>query len=784
MNCSRREIASSRDQTWSRCFREQVCSRLMAFVAFAACLALTNLCSAQEDPFAPGAPKPAVEGAAPAAAKPAVVDPTKHDPLPIELLRAAKPTTPEQLLAAAQGALQFGRADEAKRYLAQLLASKPADETLAPLTTRYADFLFEISRKEEVQPEGREVADVIFGAAQRTTQNAERIAVAIAQLSDPQPSVRQEALGKLAQAGASAVNPMLHALADASREKEHANIRGALTALGGAVEMPLIGALETPNEALRVQIVAVLGRMGSSRAAVHLVRPALDPRASAELRQISAAALKRISGAVPDLSEAERFLTREAGRFLRGELPYEKDALDRVTLWSWQSANEQVVPVKLPLRDAGVLLAARTANDLYILRPSDNAAQRLMLLTNLELAKVLGGLDRPLAMTGGSAGAVAAASGTQVVNQVLADAMRLGRVPAAIAAADVLGQIGDPAAIHTHDGPSPLAEAMIYPDRRVRLAAALAAVKLAPGDSFPGAGRVSDVLTWFLGTGGTSVVLIGHPRGEEAQSLVGFMNALGYEGEGAYVGRVLVERALANPDYEFVLISDAIDLPPVEELVQWLRRDFRTARMPIGVMARGERLDALRDALRYDPLVTVFPRIHSVEVAANEVDKLRAIAGRNLVGRDERLAEARAALAALTVLAKDPKTFARYDLSRHEPTVIRSLNNPALTADSAGLLALYATPKSQTALVDFASQNSRPLTDRQAAAAAFAAAVKRRGIGLTQQQIAQQYARYNTAAALDQPTQELLGLVLDTLEAPAIARGELGKQVKAGDQPR
>jgi hypothetical protein len=385
-------------------------------------------------------------------------------------------------------------------------------------------------------------------------------------------------------------------------------------------------------------------------------------------------------------------------------------------------------------------------------------------------------------MSSGTAGAVAASSGQPVVSQVLADAMRLGRVPAAIAAAEVLGQMGDPAALHTHDGPGPLAEAMIYSDRRVRLAAALAAVKLAPGGAFPGAGRVGDSLAWFLATGGSNLVLIGHPRGEEAQSLVGFMNALGYEGEAAYSGRLLVERAQANPDYQFVLISDAIDTPPIEELVQWLRRDFRTARLPLGVMARGERLDELREALADDRLLSVFPRIHSVEVAFNEIEKLKVLAGRNLVGRDERLNQARAAAAALLLLAKDAASLARYDLLKHEPTIIRALNNPALTADAAALLAQFATPKSQTALVDFASQSSRPLADCQVAAAAFAAAVKRRGIGLTQQQIAQQYARYNASATLDKPTQELLGSILDALEAPAIARGELGNQ-QASSQP-
>ena len=186
-----------------------------------------------------------------------------------------------------------------------------------------------------------------------------------------------------------------------------------------------------------------------------------------------------------------------------------------------------------------------------------------------------------------------------------------------------------------------------------------------------------------------------------------------------------------------------------------------------------ERFETLQNALASDPFTTILPRFHSVDVAANDVEQLKAIAGRNLVGGDERIAQARAAFAALTVLAKKPATLLQYDLLTLEPAIIRALHNPSLTADAAALLGLFGTPTSQTALIDFASQTTRALSDRQAAASAFAAAVKSRGLLLTQQQIAAQYARYNASEKLDQPTQELLGIILDAIEAPAIARGEL-----------
>src|SRR5438094_5832920 len=288
-----------------------------AFCRGLACIGpvlLVAAVAAQEDPFS-AAPKPA----APAAAKPPVAaESGKPEPLAIQLLRASNPQTPRELLQAAQSALQYGRPDETKRYLAKLLADKPADATLAPLTAQFADFLLQLDRTKELEPEGKQAAELIYSAARRIVESPERIAAAISQLSAPQPSARQEAFDTLGVAGTYVVNPMLHVLADSSREAEHPNLRTALVQFGRSTEGPLIGALEAPNAYLKKQIFSVLGRMGSTRAAAFLMRSAVDPAAPAEVRQIALAALIRIAGGRPDAYEAEKYLAREIARLMNG----------------------------------------------------------------------------------------------------------------------------------------------------------------------------------------------------------------------------------------------------------------------------------------------------------------------------------------------------------------------------------------------------------------------------------------------------------------------------------
>src|SRR6185369_10967859 len=124
------------------------------------------------------------------------------------------------------------------------------------------------------------------------------------------------------------------------------------------------------------------------------------------------------------------------------EIPFDADENDRVKLWTWEESTQQVLPGELSRSNAGLLLAARVASDLYVLKSGEPAVQRLMLVTNLELAKSLAGFDRPIMTAPGSAGAAALTAGPHVLNGVLGDALKMRMTGAAAAAAELLGQFG------------------------------------------------------------------------------------------------------------------------------------------------------------------------------------------------------------------------------------------------------------------------------------------------------------------------------------------------------
>ena len=79
-------------------------------------------------------------------------------------------------------------------------------------------------------------------------------------------------------------------------------------------------------------------------------------------------------------------------------------------------------------------------------------------------------------------------------------------------------------------------------------------------------------------------------------------------------------------------------------------------------------------------------------------------------------------------------------------------------------MAVINSAESQRTLVELASRFTLPLAVRQAAAKAFRENTQEHGILLTTAEIRRQYDRYNESEKLDVPTQQVLGLILNSLE--------------------
>ncbi len=696
----------------------------------------------------------------------------EKDPL-VRAILDAKPTAPDQWIHDVQALLNLSRPVFAKEYLKQFLALKPDDAELARIQSHYGSALFlRLSSAPQLQPEGAAVADAVTNAAYARMQDSARLAALVDKLSAADQATARSALVELVKAGSVAAVPMIAVLADESRTAEHSVVQVALHALDQEAVDPLIAALGSSDAALRLQVIALLGKIKSLRAVPFVLSMALAPQSGADPNVAKAATkmLGDVLGDVPSRAEAIDFLTRRRDNFLTGTPPRSVDQDDQVTIWIWDATQKMPRQQKLAADDASFLAAALVAEQLRALDTGNAKFEQMYLATGLEVAKRLNGYHRPLTKEMGAIYRDARSASATTLEQVLQLALGKKMQGAAIAAIDLLGATKDAELLRSADGhPRLLAKSLTSPMARVKFAAARAVMNIDPTHAYAGSSYLPEVLGYLSASGGVRRVLIGNPRQADAQRLAGFYNVLGFVVDSQDRGREVALQAFSNPDYSFLLIHDAIDHPRYRELVQILRRDPRTADLPIGLIVREINQESAEWFAKTDALTLALAPAQTLEDVTLDTRRLLAVAGRKLVSPDERIQQALFALDALAKLATEPEKYRFYNLLPLDGRMEQTLGTPELAIKAAGVLGLLGTPKAQRALVGLAGNQIRPLAVRQAAAAAFRTATARHGVLLRRGQLAHQYEIYNNSEFLDHDTQKVLASILDAIEAPSRA---------------
>ncbi|MBI3467024.1 MAG: response regulator transcription factor [Planctomycetes bacterium] len=441
---------------------------------------------------------------------------------------------------------------------------------------------------------------------------------------------------------------------------------------------------------------------------------------------------------------------------------------DQVEVWQWNAEQGQSMPKMLPPRSASAIVAARLASDAYRLAPEDFTVRRLYLGTLLEAAVLQAGLDQPLPEALGAAAEVANQIGPDALDDVLQHSLDTGHVPAATAAAAILGRSGlSELAQSDSAAPRPLVAATRHADRRLRFAAVNAILTINPQQPFAGASFVTDALRYFVATTGTRRALAAAPRQDEARRIGALLTETGYQADVALDDRSLFQQAQSVPDYELLLVDSHLPGRPIEELLQQLARDTTTGAIPVGVIASPDDLPRAHQAIKHHPRAMVFVRPVDPAGITMQVQALAEQLGPLVPTPAERSEHARRSLEWLARLAAQPRSI--YNLQPVDRVAERALYVPELTGKAMEVLANRPSAKGQLALLELASRPTQPLDLRQQAAAAFDRSVGRHGILLTSPEILRQYERYNRSATLDEGTQQVLGQLLDTLESRVAA---------------
>ena len=681
-----------------------------------------------------------------------------EDPAVLAILET-KPNTPAELLRAARILADLKRPDLAKEMIKKVAEANLDAAALASLVDQLGEAAFiEMSSKTTLQPEIGPLVDKALAAYQTRLRDTARLEKLVAQLGDDSPKVRADAAVGLVQAGPYAVAPLMQALSDSDKTAWHKPVRGVLLRLGPDAVKPLVAMLNADETTTVQEAISLLGAIGDKGAALYLLATYAEHFDDAETRDAAARAIEKLVATAPTRQQAANVLMTRARRYFDGRQPMETDATGNVPVWVYDLQQKAPVLKTLPPEQARRRMAVKLSRAATILLPDDAAATRLYLTCVFEEAAYRTGLDK---ITSGELTAFADKVSPKMLEAALVEAMETGHVPAAVIAVRRLATVESPESLSSGEV-SPMVKAMQHPDRRLRLAAVGAILDLNPTVPFPGAGRLVDTLSFFASSRGRSQALVVGPQISLLQTLVGELTAAGFKVDTAVTGREAMRLLLANPDYEVLFVDAALNKPDVDSFLQQLRRDPRTALLPVAVMAReGYREKADRVAEKI-PHSAAFPRPHDEKAVKWQLAELRKLAGDSAVSPSARLSQAADALSRLAAVGESGGAI--FDVRKARKAVTAALKSPESMKSAVRVLSTIPTPESQETLVDLASRKGLPLEIRQAAAKAFCENVQRYGVQLTVPRIQKQYDRYNASRELDKPTQELLASILDVIE--------------------
>lgn len=609
----------------------------------------------------------------PAAGVPA---PAQESPLLVE------PKTPEELFAATLLMTDLARLDLARRYLDLFVESAPDGALLLQLRDKHgtAEFL-RLSRIAELRPASTKLLKDLETAARSRAADPAFVDALIVKLSGD-PVDRELAIRELTNLGELAVPALLARLAAPKSDDERDHLAYTLIRMGRQVVPPVLGALESSDEAVRTASISILGWLRAGEAVPYLWYPAFGPDQPQGVQVAAAEALARIRygkpQAVDRLSsiEAAAELRKQAAGYFSQQAPLSTDDDGQVAIWTWDDTAGTVVRRVWPYRLANLWYATRFAREALAVSPAQPEVQQQFLAALLGLEVESVGVDQPLPESAGSPMYLAMTSGEEILTGVLAESLATRQTGAALAAVRALSAVGTREMLNSKAGlRSPVLSALNYPDDRVQFEAAITVLRQEPLLPFAGTDRVVDILRRALLDGAQPKAVVIDADQTRSSQTKAFLASAGYDTEVVRSGREGFVLATETGAIDFVVIQVNVSRWELSQTVANFRADARTAAIPLviyGSEAERSKLQRLvsgsspaifaaESTSEADFLGAVKPFLKSVDVpplSAAERQTRRSVAAywlAELAGTGSRVFSLAPAEAALSAVVEDPQ---------------------------------------------------------------------------------------------------------------------------------
>ena len=384
------------------------------------------------------------------------------------------------------------------------------------------------------------IEQAIQAARINLSRDTDRIAQDIELLAQGQRPFRN-AVQRLRAAGQFAAPQLLETLRNPEKSELHALVIDAMRSIGRPMVAPLSAALPTLEPVQQIQAAQILHEIGYPEALPQLKEVLENPETDPNARNVVKIAFMRLAQEAGISTKASA-----ASLYMMLGSQYYAEAADNTTITGYDPASKNgilwkytdklgLLPMSVPGEIYGDVLAMRNAKRALELDPNLDASLSLYLAANLRRENRL-----PADKTDPSYGAdmeaanyYAMLAGPDRVQDVLSAALGDRDATLALDAIQILADTaGTDALIKRSSAIQPLLDALSFPDRRVRFAAAKALANARPDRVFPGSFRVVPVLTEAIRKEGERNAMVIADDQNSLNELIAAMEELGYDAFG------------------------------------------------------------------------------------------------------------------------------------------------------------------------------------------------------------------------------------------------------------
>ncbi len=523
----------------------------------------------------------------------------------------------------------IGRFDIANANFRALLKQKPDPVALVELTDqnpRRRQILVQISDNPIVGDAARELLHVLEQGERALRADPIRIKQYIRRLAGP-PRGFANALERLKAAGEYAIPFMIQALRDPQQRELTRPILRALPQIDRPALNPLVMALRVPDQTVQQYVIEALGKIGYWQAIPYLLQLKADPATPPPIREAVEQALARLSASAGPLAgiddPAEAFYVLADQYYAGNRLLAADPRYDTANVWYWRDDILQNIEVPTPIFDE--IMAMRSSEECLRLRPDHPDALALWIAANLRREAQLpaGQKDYTRPEPYPSGVYFAQSAGPRYCQLALARAIDDHDPAVALGVIEALRRTAGPASILTpRGGRVALAEALSFPDRMVRVRAALALGRARPRSDFPGSQNLMPVLNEALRlfTGAKNALVV-DPDAQNANRIAATLRAEGYQvltGGNLFETLHAARQRFAGVDA--IVVASEISGPDLAAGYAHLRSEAEFAAVPVVVLTK----PGTRDAV--EKLVAGDVRVRAVPASISESDLPRALA--------------------------------------------------------------------------------------------------------------------------------------------------------------